>query len=81
MKALFKFACVYCGQHLECESGMSGRQIRCPACGHCIVIPETGKVHQINRQPLGKFNWDTEILVPKVMNERQDLKGNHPPRP
>jgi len=24
MKTYFKFACAYCGQHLECEPGLSG---------------------------------------------------------
>ena len=30
MKTPFKFACVHCGQHIECETSLSGRQIKCP---------------------------------------------------
>jgi DNA-directed RNA polymerase subunit RPC12/RpoP len=37
---LFKFYCVYCGQKLSAQEGMSGRKISCPACGHRIEIPE-----------------------------------------
>ena len=43
IKTYFKFACVYCGQHIECETTLSGRQIKCPACGNRIVIPAQEK--------------------------------------
>src|SRR6266496_1280017 len=44
MKTYLKFACVYCGQHLECERGLAGWQTLCPACGHRIVIPSWGNI-------------------------------------
>jgi len=34
-----KFACSSCGQRLEAESEMSGRQIDCPCCAATITIP------------------------------------------
>ena len=34
-----KFPCPNCGQRLEAESEMSGRQITCPACAAALTIP------------------------------------------
>ena len=39
MKTYMKFSCIYCGQHLECETRFCGRQTLCPACLHRTVIP------------------------------------------
>jgi len=66
MKTYFKFVCVYCGQHLECEHGLSGRQIRCPTCKNRIVIPSETKGQPARKKPLTKFTWDTVVEVPKV---------------
>lgn len=70
MKTYFKFHCVYCGQHLECESGSSGRQIRCPACQSRIVIPAELKGQPARKQPLTKFTWDTVVKVPEVKDAK-----------
>ncbi len=66
MKTSFKFACVYCGQHIECETGLSGRQIKCPACHSRIVIPAEEKGKPARKEPLTKFTWDTVVPTPKV---------------
>ena len=70
MKTYFKFHCVYCGQHLECESGSSGRQIRCPACQCRIVIPAEVKGQPAKQQPLTKFTWDTVVRVPDLKDSK-----------
>jgi DNA-directed RNA polymerase subunit RPC12/RpoP len=66
MKTYFKFACIICGQHLECETALSGRQIRCPACHSRIVIPNDAMRHSLNRPPLMQFAWDAVVEVPEV---------------
>ena len=66
MKTCFKFACVYCGQHIECETGLSGRQIKCPACQVRLVVPAEAKGQSARTQPLTKFTWDTVVPVPEV---------------
>jgi tetratricopeptide (TPR) repeat protein/tRNA A-37 threonylcarbamoyl transferase component Bud32/DNA-directed RNA polymerase subunit RPC12/RpoP len=43
MKTCFKFACSHCGQHIECETILSGQQIKCPACNQRLVIPAPEK--------------------------------------
>ena len=35
-----KFACPRCDQHLECDSELAGRTVRCPSCNGELVIPE-----------------------------------------
>jgi DNA-directed RNA polymerase subunit RPC12/RpoP len=35
----FKFSCQNCGQHIRCDEGYSGRQIRCPVCHREILVP------------------------------------------
>jgi DNA-directed RNA polymerase subunit RPC12/RpoP len=73
----FKFACVYCGQHIQCETRLSGRQIKCPGCQSRIVIPSPEKGQPARRQPLTKFTWDTEVPTPKVVVP----KSRQSPRP
>jgi len=34
-----KFSCHYCGQHIQCSEGYSGKQVNCPACGKPIQVP------------------------------------------
>jgi DNA-directed RNA polymerase subunit RPC12/RpoP len=66
MSTSFKFACIYCGQHIACETTLSGRQIKCPTC-HCrIVVPATEKGQPARKQPLTKFTWDTVVPMPRV---------------
>lgn len=36
----FKFFCPNCGQHIQCNSGYSGRQIVCPGCQNQILVPQ-----------------------------------------
>ena len=35
----FKFACEYCGQHIQCSKDYSGQQVNCPACRNLIQVP------------------------------------------
>jgi len=72
MKSYFKFACIYCGQHLECDTGLSGRQTKCPACHNRIVIPAEAKGQAPRNAPLTKFKWDTVVPEPDL----QDPKVN-----
>jgi hypothetical protein len=39
--AEFKFYCPQCGQHIQCDTSYSGRQINCPVCQQVIVVPRT----------------------------------------
>ena len=66
MKILIKFACIYCGQHLECEPRFSGRQILCPACLHRIVIPRGQGGQPPAQLGLLPGTWDTHVEVPKL---------------
>lgn len=34
-----KFSCPACGEHLECDEGLSGSSIQCPTCQRGIVVP------------------------------------------
>ena len=74
MKTYFKFACVYCGQHIECETTLSGGQIKCPACAKRIVIPAQEKGQPARKQPLTKFTWDTVVETPKVEGPKSGRK-------
>src|SRR5881628_3738999 len=80
-----KFACPSCGQRLEAESQMSGRQIACPVCVAAITIPlETVSVsgtsllpaipsvsstHEISR---------TDSVPPNLRGERAALTAGTP---
>ena len=35
----FKFSCLHCEQHLQCDEQASGREIQCPNCHHLIRVP------------------------------------------
>ena len=72
MKTYFKFPCVYCGQHIECETSLAGRQIKCPACQNRIVIPSPEKGHPARKEPLTKFTWDTVVPTPNVASPRKE---------
>jgi hypothetical protein len=37
----FKFFCPQCGQHILCDTGYSGKQIKCPICQKAIVVPQS----------------------------------------
>ena len=70
MKTYFKFACIYCGQHIECETTLAGRQIKCPACDERIVIPSPEKGKPARKQPLTKFTWDTVVQSPEIQDRK-----------
>lgn len=36
---MIRFACVYCGQHIEAENDMAGEVIPCPFCQRQITVP------------------------------------------
>jgi len=42
-----KFACPHCGQHIQCEDTVSGRQIVCPACGKEVAVPGMPDEHHL----------------------------------
>ena len=64
MKNYHKFSCVYCGQHIECEPALVGRQFHCPSCKQRIVVPPSSS-HKSAR-PAAPVNatWDTTIPTP-----------------
>jgi len=66
MKTYMKFACIYCGQHMECKPRLCGCQILCPACDHRIVIPvplaRTTTSHPLPVQDA----WATSVPMPLV---------------
>jgi len=63
MNTYFKFACIYCGQHMECSTRLCGCQILCPACRHRIVIP-IPRQHPAARQPAP--TWDLSVPMPQL---------------
>ena len=67
MKIYHKFACVYCGQHLECAPGFCGCQIRCPQCQHRIVIPLTSAQQATGHQVASNGTGDIAVPVPTVI--------------
>jgi DNA-directed RNA polymerase subunit RPC12/RpoP len=66
MKIYFKFACLYCGQHMKCEARLCGRQLRCPVCGHPIVIPLARERPATSQCTPAPDTWDTWLPTPKV---------------
>ncbi len=36
----FKFACPFCGQHINADASASGKQLECPTCFQRIVAPQ-----------------------------------------
>ncbi len=35
----FKFACIYCGQHILCAEALRGTVVDCPGCKHSLTVP------------------------------------------
>ena len=66
-----KYACPYCGQHMEFTDEYFGRRIPCPKCQHTIALPAlpTGKMTSPLRlvraaaQSPGKFQFNFASLV------------------
>ena len=66
MNTYMKFACIYCGQHMECKPRLCGCQILCPACSHRIVIP-VPLARAMTSQPAPvRDAWDTSVPMPLV---------------
>jgi DNA-directed RNA polymerase subunit RPC12/RpoP len=65
MSVYFKFACIYCGQHIECDDNLSGRQTKCPGCQNRIVVPRPAN-GQVAIAPPPRFTWDTVVPVPET---------------
>src|SRR5437016_1809227 len=66
MKTYFEFACLHCGQHMECEPRFCGSQMRCTACGRPIVIPMMRRPQASDRPLILKDSWDTQVPTPRV---------------
>lgn len=64
--ALFEFACLYCGQHMECRYCLCGRQVQCPACQHKIVIPPTPGQGAAGRILQSSGTWETCVPKPTI---------------
>jgi hypothetical protein len=60
----FKFNCPHCDQHLQCDEGLSGRQIQCPACNKLIRIPSVPG-NTANYSPESGQTWATHMPAPK----------------
>ena len=66
MKTYLKFNCIYCGQHLECEPHLSGRQVLCPSCLHRIAIPAPRASNPAPRALAVPNTWDTHVPFPRL---------------
>jgi DNA-directed RNA polymerase subunit RPC12/RpoP len=66
MKTYIKFACIYCGQRMECHPRFTGRQILCPACLHRIVIPPGQSGNPPAKSALAQSTWDAHVPMPKL---------------
>jgi hypothetical protein len=74
----FKFACEHCGQHLQCDEQLSGRQIQCPKCQHLIRIPPApGKT--VEYQPESGLTWATYVPPPNRREGGQTPGSNKGP--
>ncbi len=38
---VIEFPCLYCGQSVRREEGLSGKHIECPTCGHSVMVRES----------------------------------------
>ena len=43
----FRFACPYCGQHLETDSDMVGLEVECPFCSRNILVSSAAPVIKV----------------------------------
>jgi DNA-directed RNA polymerase subunit RPC12/RpoP len=66
MKTYLKFACIYCGQHMECSPCLAGRQILCPTCLHRIVIPTPSGDKPPILPVRARHTWDTYVPLPSL---------------
>jgi DNA-directed RNA polymerase subunit RPC12/RpoP len=66
MKTYMKFACIYCGQHMEYTPRLCGCQILCPACDHRIVIPVQPARPTTSQPAPVRDAWDPSVPIPLV---------------
>jgi len=76
MSNYIKFACVYCGQHIECKPELSGRQFHCPACNQRLVVPRPLESKVRNAADLMNATWDTQVPDPNVETPTRYLPRN-----
>jgi len=86
MNAYFKFACIYCGQHMKCEPRFRGSQMLCPACFHRIVIPIMRVCLAPGQPPPARHDWDTwvpmaQLETPPDASTARHQIGYWPPEP
>lgn len=71
-----KFNCIYCGQHMECEPRLAGRQFLCPNCQHRIVIPARRRDLVGQALPIIPDTWDTDVPRPLLEMSARFLAAN-----
>jgi DNA-directed RNA polymerase subunit RPC12/RpoP len=82
MTNYIKFSCVYCGQHIECDSKQHGRQFHCPACKQKIVVPPLAAPQSGRALPLSSETWDTQVPDPDTETPTRYLwRKETPPNP
>jgi len=78
MNNYIKFACVYCGQHIESKPELSGRQFHCPACHQRLVVPPPPEMGAPGAADSIHATWDTQVPDPNVETPTRYLY-RHPP--
>jgi hypothetical protein len=66
MNIYMKFACIYCGQHMEYTPRLCGCQILLPVCDHRIVIPVHPARPTFRQTAPVRDAWDTSVPIPLV---------------
>lgn len=61
-----KFSCVYCGQHIECDTMLRGRQFHCPSCKLKIVVPPPDTFRTGRAMAPVNETWDTLVPEPQA---------------
>jgi len=79
MKNYIKFACVYCGQRIECKPELSGRQFHCPACHQRLVVPPVTEREARDITNSINATWDTQVPDPNVETPTRYLYRNPAP--
>ena len=62
----FKFDCSHCGQRMQCDEKFAGKQIKCPACEHLILIPAPPNAAPEQYKPESGKTWATFVGSPVV---------------
>ena len=77
MKDYIRFSCVYCGQHMECDPRLCGRQFHCPACRQRIVVPPPAGRQNRSLEGASNATWDSQVPAPAVETPTRYLNRNH----